>query len=77
MIYSILGLIGAALACGAYLGLHRHRLSLRAYAWANLASAAFCGLSLIGQFNLGGLLIETFFAAVSADAILHRKELQL
>lgn len=65
MLFTLSGILGAVLACGAYLGLHYHRLSLRAYAELNLASALLCGLSLVGAFNLGSALIELFFAVVS------------
>ncbi len=69
MIFTLSGILGAVLACGAYLGLHYHRLGLKAYAELNLASALLCGLSLVGAFNLGSALIELFFAIVSLAAL--------
>lgn len=68
--YDLYGIIGAGMACLAYLLLHaRTTMNLRSYAFLNLMSCAFMGLSLVGQFNMGSLVMEVFFAVVSLWAL--------
>ena len=74
MLFTICGIIGALLAIVAYGALVLEKVgdTLRLYYVLNLISCAFIGVSLLGQFNVGTLMIELFFAGASIWGLIHK-----
>ena len=65
--HEIVGVVGAAIVLGAYFGLQSGRLAGDGVAFqvANILGAGAIALSLVYKFNLGAMVIEVSWIAIS------------